>query len=167
MITRFAVLPDERGLLLGIDKAGLFEKGVVYEAFEMLDTIIIKKVGPYALQKKGHPSEMSDVNAHQEAMSEIQKAKSRTCWIDFDIDKEGVDLDVAIAIVKQSINIDAVTWLKTRGGIHALVNPEKIEQQYKNTFYQKIGRVADQSGDQMIPVPGCTQGNFIPHFITL
>ena len=63
MITRFSVLPDERRLLLGIDKANLFEAGYVYEAFEMLDEIIIKKVGKYALPKSGHPSEYSEANA--------------------------------------------------------------------------------------------------------
>lgn len=63
-ITRFAVLPDERRLLLGIDKAMLFEAGMVYEAYEMLDEIIIKKIGKYALPAKGlSPSENSDNNA--------------------------------------------------------------------------------------------------------
>lgn len=63
MITRFAILPDERRVLLGIDKANVFEAGMVYEAFEMLDTIIIKKIGKYALPKNssegGYPNENS------------------------------------------------------------------------------------------------------------
>lgn len=64
MITRFAVLPDSRRLLLGIDKANLFEAGYVYEATEILDTIVIRKVGKYALPKLGNcPSEVSDVNS--------------------------------------------------------------------------------------------------------
>lgn len=44
-ITRFAVIDDERKLLLGIDKANLFEPGMVYEATEMIGEIIIRKVG--------------------------------------------------------------------------------------------------------------------------
>ena len=63
MITRFAVIPDERRLLLGLDKANIFEAGFVYEAYKVLDTIVIKKVGPYALPDKGMPSINSDVNA--------------------------------------------------------------------------------------------------------
>lgn len=63
MITRFAVLPDSRRLLLGIDKANLFEAGYVYEASEMLGEIIIRKVGKYALPAKGmYPNEYSDAN---------------------------------------------------------------------------------------------------------
>lgn len=60
MITRFSVLPDERGLLLGIDKAGVFETGVVYEAVKILDEIVIRPVGKYALPAIGCPSENSD-----------------------------------------------------------------------------------------------------------
>lgn len=64
MITRFSVLPDERRLLLGIDKANLFEAGYVYEAFKILDEIVTKKVGKYVLPKRGiHPCELSDANA--------------------------------------------------------------------------------------------------------
>jgi len=107
------------------------------------------------------------MNVHQEALSEIQRSKSRTCWIDFDIDKLGEDLDQSIERIKTQVNADAVVWLKTRGGVHCLVNPEKVEQRYKNHFYKALTQEADQTGDNMIPVPGCTQGMFIPHFIKL
>jgi len=53
MITRFAVLPDERRLLLGIDKANLFKEGRVYEVYEMLSEIIFKDIGPYSLSESG------------------------------------------------------------------------------------------------------------------
>lgn len=62
-MTRFAVIPDERRLLLGIDKANVFEAGFVYEAQNVLDTIVIRKVGKYALKETGHPSELSDTNS--------------------------------------------------------------------------------------------------------
>ena len=52
-ITRFTVLPDDRNLMLGIDNAELFESGMVYEVFEMLDEIIIRKVGKCAMSEKG------------------------------------------------------------------------------------------------------------------
>lgn len=64
MITRFAVLPDERGLLLGIDKNGMFEAGCVYEAFNIDGTIILKKMGKYALPAQGSfPCALSEPNA--------------------------------------------------------------------------------------------------------
>lgn len=62
MITRFAVLPDERRVLLGIDKANVFEAGFVYEAYELMDEIIIRKIGKFALPEVGHPGLCSDVN---------------------------------------------------------------------------------------------------------
>lgn len=107
------------------------------------------------------------MNPHQEALSEIQKAKSRTCYIDFDIDAEGEKLVDDLRAAKAYINNDAVTLLQTRGGVHLLVNPEKVEQQYKKTFYQHLAKLpgVDQTGDSMIPVPGTSQGGFTPHFI--
>jgi hypothetical protein len=108
-----------------------------------------------------------EMNVHQEAMSEIQKSKSRTCWIDFDIDRPAEDHDSIIKETYFNVNKESVIWLRTRGGLHCLIDPEKVEQKYKNTFYQNISKYADQTGDNMIPVPGCTQGMFIPHFINL
>lgn len=108
----------------------------------------------------------TNMNSHQEALSEIQKAKSRTCWIDFDFDGENIPSKEELL---SNVNEEALTILRTRGGIHILVDPSKVEEKYKNTFYRNFVMMpgVDQSGDQMIPVPGCTQGMFIPHFINL
>jgi hypothetical protein len=61
MITRFSVIPDERNILLGIDKAGVFEAGVVYEVTKILGEIVIRPVGKYALNEKGFPSKNSAI----------------------------------------------------------------------------------------------------------
>lgn len=108
----------------------------------------------------------SGFNIHAEAMSAIQKSKSRTVYIDFDLDIENLSLGTIKAIISNHVNLDAVTFLKTRGGFHILINPEKVNVEYKNKFYQGIQSIEgmDQSGDNMIPVPGCAQGDFIPHF---
>ena len=107
------------------------------------------------------------MNPHQEALSEIQKAKSRTCYIDFDIDAEGEKLYDALKSIKHYVNNDAVTLLKTRGGVHALIDPTKVSREFKNSFYQNISKISsvDQSGDQLIPLPGTYQGGFTPTFI--
>jgi hypothetical protein len=64
MITRFSILPDERGLLLGVDKAGIFEKGQVYEVIKVLDEIVIRKIGKYALRDSGKfPNSNSEMDA--------------------------------------------------------------------------------------------------------
>lgn len=64
MLTRFAILPDERRILVGIDKDNLFEPGIVYNIEKVLDTIIIKPIGEYALPKHGpfFPNEYSEVS---------------------------------------------------------------------------------------------------------
>lgn len=103
------------------------------------------------------------MNPHQEALSEIQKAKSRTCYVDFDIDDKIPTKEEVANIV----NLEAVTFLKSRGGLHLLVDPSKVELKFKNSFYKNLMQLADQSGDIMIPVPGCYQGGFTPKFIQL
>lgn len=103
------------------------------------------------------------MNPHQEALSEIQKAKSRTCYVDFDIDDK-IPTKEEIA---QIVNLEAVTALKSRGGLHLLVDPKKVDLQYKNSFYKNLMKYSDQSGDIMIPVPGSYQGGFTPKFIEL
>jgi len=111
------------------------------------------------------------MNPHQEAMSEIQKAKSRNCWIDFDIDTKGVSPDYSHYLKESVYNIvgkdTEVKFLETRGGYHVLVNPETVPLEFKRTFYVSMMEVphCDQAGENMIPVPGCTQGMFVPHFI--
>lgn len=59
MITRFSVITGETKILLGIDKAEIFEAGIVYEVTKIMDEILLKPIGKYALDKKGYPSELS------------------------------------------------------------------------------------------------------------
>ena len=61
MITRFSVIPDKRRLLLGVDKANIFEAGIIYEATKVLDEIILKPIGKYALPEKGIGSANSTI----------------------------------------------------------------------------------------------------------
>jgi hypothetical protein len=108
-------------------------------------------------------------NPHVEVISEIQKAKSRTVYFDLDFDEVEpyqiksllYDGDVKI------VNSSACHFLKTRGGFHLLIEIDKVEEQYRKTWYKNICKFEgiDIKGDNMIPVPGCTQGNFIPYFI--
>lgn len=110
------------------------------------------------------------VNPYSEALSEIQKSKSRTCFVDFDVDEEDMaKLTSTVMKVFDVVNIGAVTVLQTRGGAHILVEPSKVEKKYINSFYKDICRIAkvDQVGDQMMPVPGCTQGGVVPYFLDL
>lgn len=108
-------------------------------------------------------------NPHQEMMSEIQKAKSRSVFVDFDFDDisfEEVEEDIL-----KNINKEAISILNTRGGFHCLVETSKINSTFRSKWYNELVKVQqakssdkDNRGDGMIPVPGCVQGNFMPHF---
>jgi hypothetical protein len=127
-------------------------------------------------------------NVHQEVMSQIQKAKSRTCWVDFDIDdkavfddklpkllqhiRDWID-DINSGFVISDIFKDACKVLETKGGYHILIDPAKIKSGnsklwvkiwYKTIINLYEGKI-DQVGDNMIPVVGCSQGDFVPRFL--
>ena len=63
MKTRFSVLPDERRVLIGIDKDNIFEEGVVYGVVKILDQITLKPLGRWAMKDKGYPSKHSTIQA--------------------------------------------------------------------------------------------------------
>lgn len=105
------------------------------------------------------------INPHQEAMSEIQISCSNKYYIDVDVDIKDPQI---LEQIKTFINPSCLTILETRGGYHVLVKVSEIDPSYKKSWYNNIMNLAgiDQSGDNLIPVPGCTQGGFTPHFIS-
>jgi hypothetical protein len=113
------------------------------------------------------------MNPHQEVMSEIQRTKSKTIYVDFDFDfplekKYADSLTRGIkSRILEIVNPEAVHLIRTRGGIHCLVRPELVSDEKRKTFYKHMMEMGetDQAGDQMIPVIGCTQGDYTPHFI--
>lgn len=110
------------------------------------------------------------MNPHQEALSEIQRTKSRTVYVDFDLDvADSFDLEDALKNVQNCVNPEALTCIKTRGGVHCLVEPSKVDKDKQSHFYQNIIAIkgVDQAGDCMIPVIGCTQGGHTPYFIKI
>jgi hypothetical protein len=99
-------------------------------------------------------------NIHAEALSCIQRSKSKSYFCDFDIDDNDADLDKLTAILpKHTYNT-----LVTKNGYHILVN---VAQAPKSKWHLAIRNTfnVDQVGDQLMPVPGCTQGGFVPHFM--
>ena len=103
-------------------------------------------------------------NPHAELLSIIQKTISRKIYLDFDVDFKDFDFDQ----LKDIINLSCMDIVETRGGYHLLVKLKEIEKQYKKTFYQTIAAMdVDQTGDQLLPVPGCVQGGFVPRFINI
>lgn len=104
----------------------------------------------------------NNFNPHAEMLSVIQKTVSRKIYLDFDVDTKDFDF----LQLKRIINLSCMDIVETRGGYHLLVRLAEIEKPYKKTFYQKISALGvDQTGDQLLPVPGCVQGGFVPRFI--
>jgi len=101
-------------------------------------------------------------NPHAELLSIIQKTIGRKIYLDFDVDTKDFDFEK----LKDIINLSCMDIVETRGGYHLLVKLSEIDKIYKKTFYQKISAMdVDQTGDQLLPVPGCVQGGFVPRFI--
>lgn len=106
-------------------------------------------------------------NLHQEVMSQIQKAKSRSVFRDFDFDDVKY-VDIAHEL-EDVINPEAFHILDTRGGFHMLIELSKINSKYENKWFMKLKNVHNQyssdtenHGDNLIPIPGCTQGGYVP-----
>ena len=109
------------------------------------------------------------VNPHQEVMNEIQKSKSRSCFVDFDFDHKGDNFGVELKakIYERVGNTARVQFVETRGGFHVLIDPKSVEADFQKRWHQSITELPyiDQAGDLMIPIPGCTQGGFTPKLI--
>ncbi len=101
----------------------------------------------------------------QDVISCVQKCCGSRIY--FDLDFDNVDLTTTLAQIVQYINKDCLTVLKTRGGFHVLVKLSDIDNSFKKSWYKNITTLpgVDVRGDNLIPVPGCTQGMFTPHFI--
>lgn len=105
-------------------------------------------------------------NTYQLAMTELHKACGKKYFIDFDFDN--IDFDEISGKLFEAVNKDAVKVLKTRGGFHVLVRIDRVAPEYSKTWYNKItGLGCDVKGDNLIPLPGCTQGGFCPHFFEI
>lgn len=104
-------------------------------------------------------------NPYQEVLSQIQISCSRKIYIDFDFDN--VNIDETIDNIKTIMNESCCNFIKTRGGFHLLIELNKIDPILKNTWYKSIMSLneVDSKGDNLLPIPGCRQGNFVPYFI--
>lgn len=69
--------------------------------------------------------------------------------------------------LKKVINIEAFNILVTKNGLHILVEHNKVNAEYKKSWYLKIAALdnCDVRGDNLIPVAGCTQGGFSPYLL--
>ena len=107
----------------------------------------------------------TNYNIHAEALTCIQKSKGKTPLLDFDIDTKDFD----VSIFKKYLNQDGYKVIETRGGYHILVDPRNQEKTWWNDIFKAAYEVhikIDQSGDQLLPIPGTFQGGFTPKMIS-
>jgi len=104
-------------------------------------------------------------NIQAEALSALQVSSSRTVYMDFDFDH--ISIDEIKPMLNGIINKEAITFVKTYGGFHLLVEVQKISKEYFKTYYNAISKLpnCDVRGDNLLPVPGCTQGDKIPELL--
>jgi hypothetical protein len=106
-------------------------------------------------------------NPHQEVMSEIQRSCSRKVF--FDLDFDNVNIEDILPKIAPHINLNCLKFLKTRGGFHILIELGKLDKKFEKTWYKQLTSIegCDIKGDNLIPMVGCTQGDFVPHFLEI
>ena len=103
-------------------------------------------------------------NIQSEALTCIQKSSGSAPLLDFDIDTKDFD----VKIFQKFLNTDGYQIIETRGGYHILVDPAKQEKTWWHNIHKAAylaGVKIDQSGDQLLPIPGTFQGGFTPKII--
>lgn len=105
------------------------------------------------------------MNVVSEALTAVHQSLGTNWFKDFDFD--GVDLESTLVEMEKVINLSAVHFVRTRGGFHALVEMTAIEPQFNKLWYMGLSRIngCDVRGDNLIPVVGCVQSEFVPYFI--
>ena len=129
-------------------------RGTVKAAFQTIVALT------QAIQNK-----VDNLNPHSIAMSQIHKAPARKLFVAFDVDRKD-DIEQTIAVTREVVGDKAPKFIETRGGVHVLVRVSEVEAQNKNWFPELERRLKpDQTGDLLVPVPGCCQGGFTPRFV--
>ena len=87
----------------------------------------------------------------------------------FDFDFDFCSLEEKREELESCVNKDALSYIITRGGFHALVNLKKMESKYEKSYVSKIAKIkgcdVKNNTKGMIPVPGTVQSNFCPKLI--
>ena len=103
------------------------------------------------------------MNPKSIALTEIHKARGTKHFVDIDIDSPELTIEDVIKRAQEVLNRDAFSIIKTRGGVHIIVETKKAER--KDWFRGLRDRfVFDVTGDNMVPVPGAFQGGHVPVF---
>lgn len=116
------------------------------------------------------------INPYRLTLNTIQTTTSRKIFFDLDIDFRIENHQKAIEKfrfdISDCINADCLTFIKTNGGLHCLINVQNIEIEYQKNWHQKISQLTcneyevTMNGDNVLPIVGCIQGiDFSPYFL--
>lgn len=108
----------------------------------------------------------NNLNPHSEAMTQLHKSAARKKYVVFDIDRKD-DLAKTISTTRSIVGEPAAKFIETRGGVHVLIEVARVNSSHGNWYSELNRRIEpDQTGDLLIPVPGCCQGGFVPRFVS-
>jgi len=106
-----------------------------------------------------------DFNPISVSTTAIHRSVGRKFFVDFDFDN--VDLEGHRASIAAILPDPAIyRILRTKGGFHLLVELAMIKG-LKTKWHQSLSELSgcdSRGSDTLIPVPGCTQGDFCPHY---
>lgn len=118
-------------------------------------------------------------NPQSVALNQIQVTGVKK-YFDIDLDfkeNRGISLETLYRTIKDNdlINVEAVVGnvIKTRGGFHILVELDKISEAYKKKWFNNFSQLKNDNftitmnGDNMTPVAGCVQSDFIPRIYSI
>lgn len=103
----------------------------------------------------------ADFNPLSLARTAVHNATNRKVFVDFDYDF--INPQKHLPEIKKILPDNTYKILKTRGGFHLLVSLVNVP---KTNWFKTLTALdgCDVKGSNtMIPVPGCTQGNFCPY----
>lgn len=99
------------------------------------------------------------------ATTEIHRATNRKFFVDFDFDE--VSVDDYLPKIKEILPDNAFKILITRGGFHLIVKLAEVKNIKTNwhTAISSLPKCDVRGSNNLTPVPGCTQGGFVPYFL--
>lgn len=115
-------------------------------------------------------------NPQAMALSAIQSSPHKKTYFDLDVDieKEECSLKMRESIHNEICSILGMDFWSvfTNGGLHTLIDLDRMENSpMKNKWYMEINNFShknkgvfkiEMNGDNLLPIPGCVQGNWVP-----
>lgn len=101
-------------------------------------------------------------NPQSEVLNELQVAAGTRHYFDLDFDK--VDLAETLKEVDKVIP-NKYFVLKTKNGFHVLIDSANLTPQETKSWFKSLTKLPGydaRGGDNLVPVPGCVQGDHVP-----